>query len=296
MPQTLKRNAVIVFGLAIFFWWSFMFAKHDPRLRSIIPFGDDPYDAVGSFGTIVGVLIALLSLVRAFRPYRKQPPNNAQRRYLVRSQEAVAIAVLLTLLADTVAMARHPSLWVAAASRDELIELLGGMSVVALGVQWLIRKSQERVAHTHSTLLVRAVFTTLVATCALAVYPEQLIQSAGTHLLTVIIAAFVLFAPMRALIISLVPFNRKEGLAEAVPKGGSGISRWQRWGIVVVIGVSIGAFAFVGEMSEGANPMSLIRVLFVASVFVGLGVAGLVIAYAFLGTPLGLGVSVNEHR
>jgi hypothetical protein len=294
MPQTLKRDTVIVFGLAICFWWSFMFAKHDAHLRSIIPFGDDPYDAVGSFGAIVGVLIALLSLARAFRPYRKQAPSNAQRRYLVRSQQAVVLAVLLTLLADTVAMARHPSLWVAAASRHELIGLLGGMWVVALGVQSLIRKSQERVAHTQSTLWVRAVLTTLLATCVLAVYPEQLIQSTGTHLLTVVIAAFVLFAPMRALIISLVPFNRNEGLTEAVPPGATVLRAWQRWGIVVVIGVSIGVFAFVGEMSEGANPMPLIRVLFIASVFVGLGLAGFVIAYAFLGTPLGLGVSVNE--
>ena len=78
MPKTLKRNTLIVFGLAIVFWWSFMFAKHDPHLRSIIPFGSDPYDAVGSFGIIVGMLIALLSVVRAFRPYPKQAPTMAQ--------------------------------------------------------------------------------------------------------------------------------------------------------------------------------------------------------------------------
>ena len=27
MPQALKRNALIVFGLAILFWWSFTFAR-----------------------------------------------------------------------------------------------------------------------------------------------------------------------------------------------------------------------------------------------------------------------------
>src|ERR1700730_2495606 len=31
-----------------------------PGLRSVIPFGEDPYDAVGSFGTIVGMLVALV--------------------------------------------------------------------------------------------------------------------------------------------------------------------------------------------------------------------------------------------
>src|SRR5690348_14526859 len=138
MPRTLKRNTVIVFGLSILFYWAFMFVKHDPHLRGIIPFGDDPYDAVGSLGTIVGMLIAVLSLVRAFRPYRKGPPSDAQRVYLVRSQEAVALAVLITVTADAVAMVRHPSLWIGAASRRELILLLSGITVVALGVHWLV--------------------------------------------------------------------------------------------------------------------------------------------------------------
>ena len=41
MPQILKRNAVIVFGLCSLFYWSFRFAKHNPALRDVIPFGDD---------------------------------------------------------------------------------------------------------------------------------------------------------------------------------------------------------------------------------------------------------------
>src|ERR1700721_1023691 len=53
MQKTLKRNAILVSGLALFFWWAFGFAKHDPALRSIIPFGEDPYDAVSSFGVIL---------------------------------------------------------------------------------------------------------------------------------------------------------------------------------------------------------------------------------------------------
>jgi hypothetical protein len=289
MPRTLKRNALIVFGLAILFWWSFMFAKHDPRLRSIIPFGDDPYDAVGSFGTIAGMLIALLSLVRAFRPYRKQPPTKAQCVYLVRSQEAVVLAVLLTLLADTVALARHPSLWARAVSGRELIVLLGCVAVIALGVESLVRNSQQQMADTRSTPWGRAIFTALLATFVLAVYPEQLIQRTGTHLLTIVIGAFVLFAPMRVLLTSLVPYKRDEGLTAAVPKGARILKPWHRWGIVVVVGLLIGAFAFLGEMSEDGGAMPLTRLLFVASVFVGLGLAGLLIAYAFLGSPLGLG-------
>jgi hypothetical protein len=38
-PQAQCR---IVFALGSLFYWSFMFAKHDPALRDVIPFGDDP--------------------------------------------------------------------------------------------------------------------------------------------------------------------------------------------------------------------------------------------------------------
>lgn len=284
MPRNLKRNALIVFGLAILFWWSFMFAKHDPHLRSRIPFGDDPYDAVGSFSMIAGILIAVLSLVRAFRPYRKNPPTLAQRLYLVRSQEAVVLAVFLTLLADAVAMVRHPSRWIAAASSGELMMLLGGLLVIAMAVQWLITKSQERECARWGTVL----FTLLLATCVLGVYPENLIQRTGTHLATIVVGDLVLFASMRVLLTALFPYTEDKQLSVAVPGGKPVFSGWRAWIMVAVLGLLIGAFAFAGEMREGVGSISLPHGLLVASVFVGLGLAGIVIAYAFLAAPLGL--------
>jgi predicted Na+-dependent transporter len=148
MPNALRGNAVIVFGLAALLCWSFMFAKHDPGLRSVIPFGEDPYDAVGSFGTIVGMLVAPVSLGRAFRPYHEAPPSTAQRVYLVRSQAAVVLVVLMTLAADTVAMARHPSMWIRTASRNGLMAPLGSLAVVAVAVHLLIRPSQHELPET----------------------------------------------------------------------------------------------------------------------------------------------------
>jgi hypothetical protein len=118
--------------------------------------------------------------------------------------------------------------------------------------------------------------------------PEQLIQRTGTHLLTIVIGAFVLFAPMRVLLTSLVPYKRDEGLTGAAPKGVRIPNRWHRRGIVVVAGLLIGAFAFLGEMSEGGGALPLIRLLFVASVFVGLGLAGASDRIRILGDPLGL--------
>ncbi len=289
MPTALKRNAVIVFGLAALFYWSFMLAKHDPALRNIIPFGEDPYDAVGSFAVIVGMLIALLSLVRAFRTYRDHPPSAAQRVYLVRSQVAVVLAVLITLAADIVAMVRHPSMWIGAASRYWLIALLTGMAVVTVAVQLLIRASQKKLLEGGMQQWTAAVIVTLVAILILAIYPEQLINRTVTHLLTVVAGDLVLFAPMRPLLNALVPYNADQRRIETTPPRSRFSTAWQRWGIVVGVGSLIGAVAFWGEMSEGVGAAPMSRFVFVASVFIGLGLAGILIAYAFLGKPLGLG-------
>jgi hypothetical protein len=132
VPGTLKLNALIVSGLWTLFSWSFMWAKHDPVLRDVIPFGEDPYDAVGSFGVVAGIPIALAALVRAFRPHRQRPPSTAQRMYLVRAQAAVVLIVLITLASDAVAMARHPLAWVGAAARDELSALLAALASAAI--------------------------------------------------------------------------------------------------------------------------------------------------------------------
>jgi hypothetical protein len=65
-----------------------------------------------------------------------------RRAYLVRSQEAVVLAVFMTLASDLVAMGRHTSMWVDAASRNKLIALVAGMAVVTPRA----RKNAPRVA------------------------------------------------------------------------------------------------------------------------------------------------------
>ena len=78
------------------------------RPAPIVPFGVDPYDAVGSFGDIIGILTALLALFRAFRPYRGRVPSIERRIYLARAQTAVVLAVRITLASDAVALGRRP--------------------------------------------------------------------------------------------------------------------------------------------------------------------------------------------
>ncbi len=290
MPRALKRNAVIVFGLAAVFSWSFMFAKHNPALRTVIPFGDDPYDAVGSFGVIVGVLISLLSLVRAFRPYRN-PPSSAQCVYLVRSQHAVVLAVLITVGADVIAMARHPGTWTGTSSRNELIVLLAGLAVVGVGVQRLIQVSQPEAMKSASTAAPwgKASLLAVLAILVLALYPERLTEHLGTHLATVLVGDLVLFAPMPLLLISLVPYRGGTGQIAVADQGRKVLSARRRWGLIVVLGLMIGVWLFLAEVAEPGTRLPPNRLLFVGAVYAGLTIAGLLVAYGLLGGPLGVG-------
>lgn len=288
MPGILKRNAVIVVGLAVLFYWSFMFAKHDAALRHVIPFSDDPYDAVGSFGVIVGMLIALLSLLRAFRPYR-EAPTMVQRVYLVRSQEAVVLAVFITLASDAVAMARHPSMWIGAASRDRLVALLSVLVIITAAVHLLVRAAQQNLGGFGTTRWAVPPTVTLLALLILSGYPEHLINRISTHLLTVVAGAIVLFASMRFLLNALVPYSSDGEPIGNLPARGGFLTAGQRWTAVLLAGTLIGTFAFLGEMGESRSTLPWGRAVFIASVYISLGLAGVFIAYAFLGKPLGLG-------
>jgi len=80
VPARQKLHSIVILGVAAAFQWFFMFTKHDPDLRAIIPFGDDPYDALGSFATIVNILLCLLLLWRSFHPMRGLAPSPAATR------------------------------------------------------------------------------------------------------------------------------------------------------------------------------------------------------------------------
>jgi len=91
---------------------------------------------------------------------------------------------------------------------------------------------------------------------------------------------------MRPLLNALVPCGAGE------EGSGRSFTAHQRWGVVLLVGLLIGGFLFLAEMREGAPPNG--RLLFVASVYVGLAIAGLLIAYASLGKPLELAPRRNQ--
>jgi hypothetical protein len=281
-----KLNAVAVCFLAALFYWLFMFAKHSPYLRYIIPFGDDPYDAVGSFACVVGALLAFVALVRAYYPYRSGP-DRMQMLYLMRSQLAVVLAVFITATADATAMARYPQQWYPSFWGYAVMAVVAVMVVAAGGIFLLLRPVLPEKTMARHRRVAQAWLSTLVGMGLLSACPRSMLNSVTPHLLVIILGAVVLFAPMRLWLEVLAPDEARDSTGEGQPTRKAGA--WRRWAGVIVLGALVGVCAFVGEMAGHGAGLPMQRLLFVGSIFTGIGLSGIVIAYLFLGEPLGFG-------
>jgi hypothetical protein len=271
MPIRLKRNAVVVFGLAALL----VFAKYNLTLLMMTPLGQDPCDAVGVFAFTIVVLIPLVSLVRAFGPYRKGSASAAQCLHVIRSQQAVVLAVFITLAADTVALARHPSMWVSAGSHNKLLAWLGIFAAVALAGQLLTLVEQRTLPRVGPTRWKRAALAPALAILLLVFCPEWPSDNSSTtaHILTVVLGALVVFVPMRFLLPVLVPYKSDEVHSDAALF--STASEW----CALLVGILMGAFGFWADTHKWAGALRYVRHV--------LAIAPLLLAYAFLGEPLG---------
>ncbi|HUY80920.1 MAG TPA: hypothetical protein VMU92_04285 [Acidobacteriaceae bacterium] len=283
MTREARLNAVAVSFLAVLFYWLFLFAKHNGYLRHLIPFGDDPYDAVGSFACVAGALLAFTALVRAYFPYRSGP-DRRQKLYLVRSQMAVVLAVFLTAAADATAMARYPEQWYPAFWSFAVIAVVAVMVVAGSGIYLLLRPTLPAGTKARDGRVKRALLITLGGMALLAASPRSMLNGVATHLLVIVLGAAVLFVSMRLWLLALVP---DEGWDENAGQSAPARNVWRRWVGVVVLGLLVGVCAFVGEIAGHSAALPMRRLLFVGSIYTGIGLSGILLAYLFLGEPLG---------
>lgn len=284
MPWLLRLNTLVVLLLAGLFCCFFSYAKHDPLISSLIPFANDPYDSVASFGAIMCVLLGILALMRGFWLYRKLA-TAAQKIFLVRTQMAIVLAVLISIAGDATAMARHPSRWLGHPGAQELLLLMAGMTVLALGVGLRTRRSVRETSPSAARQWRWAIVTISIFAAVLAIFPEEVIRSVSGELFALATGIVLLFLPLSALIAALIPFALPE------EKGNAPSSRvfkpWVAWAGAALAGTAIGGYLLFLEAQEGGGVLPA-RLLLVAAVFIGAGTAGLVTAYAFLRKPLGL--------
>ena len=73
-----------------------------------------------------------------------------------------------------------------------------------------------------------------------------------------------------------------------------GAPRYAPFIVAAEIGLIVGGAAYVGELGEGQVRPAVTQILFVGSVYAGLGAAGLLIGYAWLGRLLGFVINEPE--
>jgi hypothetical protein len=233
------------------------------RFRDVNPFGDDPYDAVGSFAIQGALLIGLLTYARALR-LREDPGQSARARLILRGNIFVLSAILITLIADAVAeisFPSPPSYW-------------GNVLLVELATMLLL----ALICVTALTIVFRRVRTVPP--------PRELTLADGIDdlwtLVRVPITKFGAVLP-RAFVEWAERFNGDRFFARAPwldPR-----KHW--WRFAFVLGLAVGVGLALAQLQEGPPPSVRIGLL-VAGIFAFGELAATLVGFALFGGYLGL--------
>jgi hypothetical protein len=323
MRGRLKVSALLTFVLAVLFYLFFQISKHQPALSQVNAFADDPYDAIGSFGVQFALFTALLSLLRAFRPYQAGRVLDSQERLLLRGAYLSCLSVAVTLASDIVAMIRHPVIWVGEPAGYVLAALIVGMALFTALVMWQLHyATQNRRSPFTPGAWTRAIGIFFVSLLILAFYPESWRQSVPGELLTVLVGAALLFVPLwavgtaipisagaffedfiddliavyRWLKAHIGPFVVLCSLFEKILNWSfvHAVLRWlnprtHTWNLIILIGIVMGMVLALGEtLGEGGGLHQIGRFAMIAAIFISLECIAVLLGYALLAKPLGL--------
>jgi len=272
MLATLKRNWTITVALAL----TLVVVKRVLAQIRFAPLSSDPCDAVNAFALLSVLEILAGSLWGAVRTARGKVAKQWASAYTLRSQQAIITAVFALLLADAVAFIRRPEMWIELPSRNRALIALSALVLFACLAQAMVLRSRSSAAigRSRPSLVIAA---TLCVAALLFISPEWPFDhpSGAAHVLTVAEGAIILFLFVRVSISGLLPCPEIDHEQKWLPNSASGRG-------FLAAGSLLGAFGFWAA-SVGAN--GPFRHLHPAPLIVA--VAGLSLAMAFLGEPLG---------
>ena len=174
MPKHYKVNACLTLVLAMLFYLFWQICKQQPALAQVATFTEDPYDAVGSFATQFAVFVALLTMIRAFRPYQSDSPLENQQLLFARGAYLTCLSVAVTLGADVVAMLRYPSVWIGSPAGYVLAALVIGMALLTALVGWRIHRVVSKgIVPSTRKAWVSAISISLIGAIICALYPQN---------------------------------------------------------------------------------------------------------------------------
>lgn len=270
----------------------FFAAKHQPALAKLAPFGDDPYDAVGSFAVQVAVVAAALSGLRAVRSHGSAGIPEIRSSLILRGAVISALAIFIAVLADLVAMIRYPEVWLGRAAGLELGLFLIVLALAAFVGAGRLARGVPGAGANAATARGRAALIAAAGALLLGFYPRTWRHGFAGAVLTAVFGMALLFAWTWALAKVLVPGDTgdTDDLLDDLhaPKP---VARWLRahpWRCVVWSAVIGGlALALLEALGEGL-PASARRALLVLGVFTGIEGLGIVLGFALFRRQLGL--------
>jgi len=236
--RNIQQFTYAVFLLVLLFLVFFQTSKQIPVLAQVNPFGEDPYDAVGSFGIQISLVTTLLSLLRVLRPYRTREITTSQYPLILRGNGLSVISVAVTLVVDLIAMVRYPNAWIHYAAGKILAFLVVGIMIMTALTGWwfsrIVRRLQEMTMIGEQCRKERA-FTSMLlivisCTITLAIYPPELRQSLLGGIFTAlagILILMILLAGLKPILGVQVDDNYKD-VFDDLAAVWRGISDWLR--------------------------------------------------------------------
>lgn len=290
MSGKIKHNSLIIAALAAVFYIFFMYTKHNPALASIIPFGNDPYDAIGSYTVIFTPLLVVLALLRTMRGYGSEEASNYRKILLIRTQVSVPLAIILTLSADLIAMIRYRLVWMNNPTTLLLMYLVLGMIILSIWVLFLVHQAGMTLYETHSVRIKGVLLTSIVYIFVLAIYPQAMTESFISELFTLFICILLYFIPLSVLTENFVPYRIL--VTDLQTDNKHHLNPWLAWLIILSMGILLGLFILAGELTEkGGGRASFSHILTVALVYIGTTTIAAIIGFIAMRKPLGLNES-----
>ena len=268
----LQRLSILTLLAALVFWAFFQWSKAPP-VGPVNPFADDPVDAIGSIAIQVGWVCGLLALARGLR-IRSEPERAFPRGgWIVNSAALTLLAIVVTLVADTLMEFLHPS-W--------NVNVWGRALVVGLGVVAFMAVLLA-VALVGATRSLKTVDKSLSAEepGSLAGAMDDLWQ----------VAKSLLGWLARKLPLLKRPLGWLARLGDRL--FGWLLSTWispqeHPWRFVLIAGLTVGiVLVLLGMLIEGLPPSPIIF-LIVLAIFVGVETSAALLGFLLLGGLLGL--------
>lgn len=315
--RSIRTTTFVVFALTVFFFAFFENSKNIPWLAAVNPFADDPYDAVGSFGIQLSFFAALLSLIRAFRPYptKEIPPN--QLVLILRAEAVTLISMIVTLMTDVVAMLRYPSIWRNSPAGWILAGLVSGFILLTTLISLpLYRIASHLTFPFENRTWTRAILFP-VSILILAAYPIALREGIPGGIFTALVGMIILFIATWSLATVIFPSTKMEfedvfddfgSMYNCVKSRVGFISdlekvrtvKWlhnvfdwinprkHKWNFIILIALFMGgSLMLVEALNEGLST-NINIVLILWAIFLGIEGAGVALGYFLFGEFLGI--------